>query len=254
MSNSYPFFSVITCTKNSEKYIAQCLRSLGDQEYQNYEHIIVDGGSTDKTLSYIPKNSRVYVQKSRGISGAMNEGIQHARGKYVYFLHSDDYFYDKNVLCDLYAYLSADPEVDWVYGQINTIESSGESIGYFPTQKVFQIGWKYLLKFVNYIPHQAVFIKRSIYRKYGYFSTNLAANMDYDYWLRICAGTKWKYVDRVVANYRIHTAATSSSRSKYSQNQKELGSIQDRYLSSGLERKLSRSLNHLIGIYNKAIR
>jgi len=85
--------SIITATYNSERNIAECLQSLAGQTYKNIEHIIIDGGSKDKTLDIIKSAKSVskYISEpDKGIYDALNKGIQMATGDVIGFLHSDD--------------------------------------------------------------------------------------------------------------------------------------------------------------------
>ena len=83
--------SIITATYNSEKNITNCLQSVAGQTYQNIEHIVIDGGSTDNTLEIVKSYSSVtkYISEpDKGIYDALNKGIQMATGDVIGFLHS----------------------------------------------------------------------------------------------------------------------------------------------------------------------
>jgi len=94
-----PFFSIITCTKNSAKFLNTCLESVKVQTFRDFEHIIVDGHSTDDSKQILAKYSiNIISTLPRGIANAMNIGLGRAKGQYIYFLNSDDSFYDSSVL------------------------------------------------------------------------------------------------------------------------------------------------------------
>src|SRR3989344_3422053 len=104
-----PFFSIITCTHNSKKFLAKNIHSVDLQTFTDFEHIFIDGFSTDGTVDVISKykrnntkNIRMFRSKAKGISNAMNVGVRKAKGKYILHLHSDDYFYDSGVLNDVH--------------------------------------------------------------------------------------------------------------------------------------------------------
>ena len=86
--------SVIIPTYNSEKYILDCLNSIFSSTYTNYEVIIVDDGSTDNTINFIKNirnhNIKIYSCNNKGPGFARNVGIKHSKGKYVFFVDSDD--------------------------------------------------------------------------------------------------------------------------------------------------------------------
>lgn len=253
-----PFISIITCTKNSEKYLPACLSSIQSQDFLDYEHIIIDGNSKDKTLSiinqFVAKNPRakLYSSPPRGISNAMNEGAKKANGKYVFILHSDDGFYNSQVLSNVATFLKKNAGVDWVYGQICVVDSQNNKIGIFPRYRIFQFPNYKLLKFFNYIPHQAVFIKKNILSKKS-FDENLSSSMDFDLWLRIANNTRWIYMPVLVANYRVHSLAQSSSQDNRKKNQENHQLVKSRYLS-GPEQFLGKLIDRVLYRTNKTLR
>lgn len=248
-----PFFSIITCTHNSATYLRECLQSVREQTYQNYEHICIDGMSTDGTMLDLERYKRrqgtkvkIYRQKPQGISAAMNFGIQKSRGRYIYILHSDDAFLDKNVLRDVATYIEQHTDLDWLYGSIQVRDAVGTVIGVFPKYSIFKQAWYWLLKYINFVPHQAVFMKRRVFEENGLFLSELKTVMDYEYWLRIGEKTKWRYMSRIVAKYRIHSAAQSSSKTNFRNNIAELGSIQSQYCNSYFDTITRTLINNLI--------
>ena len=254
-----PIFSIITCTYNSEKFIAKNLESVKYQTFKNYEQIIIDGQSKDKTTGIIKKFAendpkiKVYSYPPKGISDAFNKGIEKSRGKYLFFLNSDDFFYDNNVLKDINDFLKENPKTDWIFGKINVVEEDGKSIGIFPKWKIFQTSWKYLLKFINFVPHQAVFIKREVFDKIGNFDTSLKTSMDYDFWLRAATKTKWCVYDRLISNYMIRKGSGSSDSDKKNQNLTYLEMVQKRHLNF-FEIIPAKIANRIIAKVNKTYR
>lgn len=107
--STQPFFSIIVPIYNVEKYLCQCIQSVLDQKKVTYELILVDDGSTDSSgvicdefqLKY-PEIIKVYHQKNQGLSNARNLGIDHAAGKYLFFLDSDDYLLFNEALFKIY--------------------------------------------------------------------------------------------------------------------------------------------------------
>ena len=88
-------FTLITVTLNSQKTILKTINSINNQTYEEFEYIIIDGGSSDETLQIIKKNLKknyfLISEKDRGIYSAMNKGIKLSNGRYVAFLNSDDW-------------------------------------------------------------------------------------------------------------------------------------------------------------------
>lgn len=103
--------TIITCTLNSEKYLSDCLESVKKQTYRNFEHIFIDGESSDATIEIINKYYREPIIKRRkpaGIYDALNLGLEAATGEVIGLLHSDDVFYDERCLERIAAAFRAD--------------------------------------------------------------------------------------------------------------------------------------------------
>jgi len=113
--------SVVTVAYNSEKYIADCLSSVRNQDYPNVEHIVVDGNSADNTLaiSYnMLRNGGVIASSpDNGIYDAMNKGVAMATGDVICFLNSDDVFASSNVLSKVAKEFQAS-NADYIYGDL----------------------------------------------------------------------------------------------------------------------------------------
>ena len=107
-------FSIIIPNYNEDKYIRECLESVFNQTYNNYEVIVVDDGSTDNSLDII-KDFNVKLYHSNGLhaGGARNLGLDNATGDYVVFLDSDDYFNNNNVLLELNNLIK---DVEYTFG------------------------------------------------------------------------------------------------------------------------------------------
>lgn len=99
-----PLISIITITYNAEKELPATIESVLNQNYKNFEHLIIDGASTDNTLEIARSNpdARIISEKDRGLYDAMNKGIKNARGRYLLFLNAGDTFRDSETL-SLYA-------------------------------------------------------------------------------------------------------------------------------------------------------
>jgi len=255
-----PYFSIITCTKNSEKFLRKNIDSVKAQTFKDYEHIFIDGFSNDETRKMIEsykrvnrKSVKVFQKKPLGISDAMNEGIKRARGKYIIHLHSDDYFYDNKVLEDARGFISKHGFPDWIYGKINVVEEDGKDVGVFPKWKIFQISWENLLKLINFIPHQAVFVKKEVFKKFGNFDTSLKTSMDLDLWLRISGKTKWLFFDRIIANYTIGPNSASSSLKAKKENAERAEYVRKKHLSK-IEVILAGIINKVSDAINKVYR
>lgn len=192
----HPLFSIIIPTFNSESTINLCIESIINQKFKDFEIIIVDGVSTDSTLTILSKcyeNEKILIksEKDNGIYDAMNKGIDLAKGEWLYFLGSDDTLIDKNVL-EKVANLINKEKLDLVYGIVKGKDS--------------RIEYKYDSKFTIYtkgIHHQSVFYNKGIFNKIGKYDMRFSVAADYHLTLKVFSNPKLikKYIDIDIAYY-----------------------------------------------------
>jgi glycosyltransferase involved in cell wall biosynthesis len=152
--------SVVTATWNSIRTLQDCIDSVCSQTYQNREHVVVDGVSTDGTLGLINQNSdRIDIFESEpdnGIYDALNKGFRLATGDVVGILHSDDYYYDDSIL-ERVALEFEDPSVDYVYGDIQIINTEGRQLRYWKAGPLADGKIR-----STQIPHPSLFLSRNL--------------------------------------------------------------------------------------------
>lgn len=155
--------SVITVCFNAAKTIDKTLHSINRQTYQNIEHIIIDGGSSDDTLKVINAEgcrvSKVISESDAGIYDAMNKGFACVTGDVVAYLNSDDRYFDETVLAEV-VHVFEHNNCDYVYGDVEMTDSTGKVIRRWVTGKVSQ-GKLY----GKQIPHPTFFVKREFLQK-----------------------------------------------------------------------------------------
>ena len=95
-----PLISIITITFNAEKVICPTIESISRQTFRNFEHLVIDGASTDSTIALVRRNgcARILSEPDRGLYDAMNKGLRLARGKYLLFLNAGDTFHSADTL------------------------------------------------------------------------------------------------------------------------------------------------------------
>ncbi|MEI8389452.1 MAG: glycosyltransferase family 2 protein [bacterium] len=176
-------FSIITVCKNSEKSIENAILSVINQTYKNFEYIIIDGVSTDNTLNivnkYSDKISTIISEPDNGLYDAMNSGIKHATGDYLFFLNSDDQFLHENIL-KLVAENAEDSQAEVIYGDIAVLN---KQTGTICIQKHNKFNKIYLMK--NTPCQPGCFYKKSAFSKYGNFDTNYKIVSDHEWFLRV---------------------------------------------------------------------
>ena len=156
-----PFYSIIIPTYNSEQTISSCLESVLSQDFNDFELIIVDGSSSDQTISLINiiiankpgVSCKVISEKDNGIYDAMNKGAKLARGRWLYFMGSDDELVNSEVLSEVQQHLVKTPAPEFFYGNVLLKSNGVRYAGRFDKRR---------LMIVN-ICHQAVFVSRETF-------------------------------------------------------------------------------------------
>ncbi len=191
-----PFFSIIIPTYNSELLLNKTLDSILSQQFEDFEILIIDGLSTDGTLSIAEnkKDNRIKIasEKDNSIYDAMNKGIRASRGEYLFFLGSDDTFFDNEVLLKVYDNITRyKPNI--LYGNVYSERFGGVYDGEFSAESLF----------THNICHQSIFYYKKVFNKTGVFNVKYKSHADWD------NNMKWflnpfiskMYLDVIVANY-----------------------------------------------------
>lgn len=226
------FFSIITCTYNSDKYLQDNIDSLKFQIFKNFEHIFIDGNSTDKTIDilnrYQSENSNVKIIQTepRGIANAMNIGIKNAQGKYLLFLNSDDFLNNENSLQNVFNFIKENPKYNWYYGIVDTITENKKYLYSYPHRMYQKIFCYWIFRFTFFMQHPATFYSRELFDKYGLYDETLNA-MDYEYAIRIGKKEKAKFMNMKVSNFRLGGISTTQS----DRLEKEVKKIFKKYFS-----------------------
>ena len=204
--------SVITCTFNSQKYLSKLIESVLEQTMVPFEHIFIDGGSSDNTLiqiaqysQVVPYQVKVATDNGTGISNAMNLGASMAQGTHVLFLHSDDYLNSRMSVENLEKEL--DPNSDWYVSNCLYVDSEGVVLEAGPKIP------RYLGDLIrrNHISHPSTVMKTSFLKQLGLFDPSLKLAMDYDLWLKAIKVSQPQQSGLFLSNFRIHSAGASSS-------------------------------------------
>lgn len=183
-----PRFSIITVVYNDVENIEETIKSVINQSYDNFEYIIIDGGSNDGTIEKIEKYREkidcFVSEKDDGIYDAMNKGIKKAKGEFLFFLNSNDFLYNENVLKDIAKISEDNKKEEIVYGrQILRYSDSLKEDNIRP-QKIP----KKEISTGSIVYHQAVFVKKSVFERIGIFSVKYKIAADYDFFCRCFVG------------------------------------------------------------------
>ena len=180
--------SVITINFNNPNGLEKTIASVINQTYKSIEYIVIDGGSTDESVTIIkqfaPEIDYWVSEKDNGIYNAMNKGIAKATGEYLIFMNSGDCFADKEVMEKVF---SLPLKQDVIYGNVNFLDHESHSAWCPPATLSFD-------HFVqSSIPHQGSFIKRSLFAKVGLYNEQLKISSDWKFFLDAIVKHKCTY-------------------------------------------------------------
>lgn len=198
--------TIITAVYNCNNTISDTIESILSQDYVNIELIVVDGGSTDGTLNklnhYRNQIDVLITEPDLGIYDALNKGLKSATGDIIGFLHADDLYFDKGVLTKIVIAFS-DTCVDVVYGDLLYVrnESTADVVRYWRSGTFYNEQ----LKYGWMPPHPTLYLRRSIYEKFGGFNIKYSISADYDFMLRILLNNSLRffYISDVLVRMRI---------------------------------------------------
>ena len=233
--------SIITVCYNSEKTIGNTLESIFNQSSKEIEHIIIDGLSTDNTLSIIskfPYKKKVISEVDKGIYDAMNKGIQIASGDIIGFLNSDDFYANNKVISKVAREFEKDPLLDACYADLIYVDqlNTSKTIRYMKSSKfkegLFSKGWC--------PPHPTFFVRRSVYERLGKFDLNYLIASDVDLMMRFLEKykVKSKYISEVWVKMRMGGTTNKNLKNIWLQNKEIIHSFNKNNLSVNLLRFL----------------
>ena len=215
--------SIITVSYNAESTIQETIESVLSQRGVELEYIIIDGGSTDKTVSivetYKDRIRHFVSEEDKGIYDGMNKGVALATGDVIGILNADDVYADEEVLQAVTASFQNNIEAvyaDLVYvaeNDLNKITRTWVSRDY--VEGAFKKGWM--------PPHPTFFVKREIYEKYGDYSLELKSAADYEFMLRVIHKNKIKlaYLNKIIVKMRVGGESNASLKNRIRANKED---------------------------------
>lgn len=227
-------FSIITPSYNQGKYIKNTLDSvLSLQSSCSVEHIVVDGGSKDETVSILKEYSQKYPNlvwnscPDRGQSDAINKGLKLASGEIISYINSDDY-YLPNVLNKVLYIFEKYPEVDFVYGDIFLINSKREILKRVKSCRTSL--WLHLYSFS--FPQQSCFWRRRLLEKVPEFNINNKTCMDSEYFAEVLSHQiTLCRISEVLACFRIHEDSITGSQTLLNLYKKDKKKLEEKWLN-----------------------
>lgn len=161
-----PKISVITVVFNGERYLEKTILSVANQTYPAIEYVIVDGGSTDKTLEiiarYRPEIQVLISEPDNGIYDAMNKGLKLATGDFVWFMNAGDTIYEPDTLSQALQKWAGE---DVIYGTAALVDESGAFLGMRRLTVPTKLTWR-SMQLGMVVCHQAIIVRRSLAANY----------------------------------------------------------------------------------------
>lgn len=201
--------SIIIPNYNGSKYIEKCLQSIENQTYDKYEVIIIDDGSTDESVKIIEKyikNSNIKIifiqQFNQNAAVARNRGLEIAKGKYLYFIDSDDELYDENSLKIITDEIG---DNDILVGNYVSIDEKDNLISEYNNNQEIVSENKSVYKYddISPVPSNKLY-KTDIIRKHKLYFGNVKIGQDLDFYLKYLQFCKnFKLVEQKIYKYRI---------------------------------------------------
>jgi glycosyltransferase involved in cell wall biosynthesis len=202
-------FSIITPSFNQGRFIRDCIESVRAQTGVEWEHIVVDAGSTDETLAVIKEYPHLQwiSEPDRGMSDGINKGFLRATGDWVMWLNADDYLLP-GTLAKVAAFATQHPQADVIYGEAQFVTESKQLIR---TRHEHAFDFNTLLFYGCYIQSTATFLRRDIIEAGQLLDLHYKVCMDFEYYLRLShAGRRFTFLPEPLAAFRWHGANTST--------------------------------------------
>jgi len=206
-----PKVSIVTPSLNQGAYIEENIKSVLNQNYPHFEHIIIDGGSTDGTIDILKKYDHlIWVsERDKGQSEAINKGFKRANGEIIGWLNSDDY-YEPGAFLTIVGELSKAEGRYVVVGDCKVVDGKGKKIGYCKGKLTHPNNFIKYWERDYRIPQPAVFFYKEIIDRIGFLDDELHYVMDYDFWLRVSKHYQLNYIKKTLATMRVHDRAKTN--------------------------------------------
>lgn len=205
--------SIITISFNSENSISETFKSVKNQSYNQYEYLLIDGGSIDGTIAIVKEQdhiSKIVSEPDKGIYDALNKGIKNSTGEIIGLLNSDDTFFDENSLKHIVD--AFDDNIDCVFGDLIYTDKNENIKRFWKGSEfkkgAFNKGW---------MPaHPTFYCRRSVYEKLGLYDDSFKIAGDFELMLRFLEkhNIRSKYIPSTLVNMKVGGASNNGLKSK----------------------------------------
>ncbi|NLE74758.1 MAG: glycosyltransferase [Actinobacteria bacterium] len=213
MSRPLPRVSVVMAVYNREKYVQEAVDSILAQTFADFEFIIVDDGSTDRTGEILTtyRDERIRLVRNaqnRGVSHSANRGISLAVGEYIARMDSDDISKPGRLMAQM-QFLDRNPDIDVVGAWMEHIDQDGRPTGRYSKYPSSVMGLHWFGLFDCPVANPAVMARRTFFGSAGGYDEALVSGEDYELWARSSLAFKFSNIQEVLVRYRIHGSSLS---------------------------------------------
>lgn len=212
----YPKVTVITPSLEQGEFIERTIQSVLSQKYPNLEYIIMDGGSSDNTLSILEHYSdhiKWVSEKDNGQTDAINKGLRMASGEIVTYLNADDMLLPGTLLKVAKKFMD-DHDAMWVTGKCRIIDENDREIRRLITaykNLYLYLQYRPLLFITDYISQPGTFWRAGMLSDLGYLDESLHYAMDYEFWLRLYSKYPLTFIPEYLSAFRIHAQSKNTN-------------------------------------------
>jgi glycosyltransferase involved in cell wall biosynthesis len=202
-------FSIVTPSFNQGRFIRDCIESVKSQTGVEWEHIVVDAGSTDETLAVLKEYPHLQwtAEPDRGMSDGINKGFRRATGDWLMWLNTDDYLLP-GALAKVAACAAQTPDADVIYGDCLFVDREKHLIR---RKRDHRFDFGVLLFYGCYIQSTATFLRRRIITAGHLLDVNYRVCMDFEYYVRLAMqGYRFRHLPEPLAGFRWHETNTSA--------------------------------------------
>jgi glycosyltransferase involved in cell wall biosynthesis len=210
-SNTKPSISVLMSVYNNEQYVCEAIQSVLNQSYDDYELIVVNDGSTDKSKAiidqYRQKNHRIHVieHENRGLTPSLNIGLKACRGNFIARMDGDDICHSKRLEKQLQAF-KENPKLVLVGSEVELIDEAGREVGPRGHQSAHDAIRRQLLQGNGgALTHPAVMFRRSAAVEVGGYDERFLNTQDLDFFLRLSEVGEVENLKEPLLKWRQHS-------------------------------------------------
>ncbi|MCP8310247.1 MAG: glycosyltransferase [Candidatus Methylarchaceae archaeon HK01M] len=214
-----PKITILMSVYNGEKYLREAIDSILNQTFKDFEFLIINDGSTDRTVEILRSyhDSRIKIitnEKNMGLTKSLNKGLKIARSEYVARMDADDISYSRRLEVQ-YEYMKKNPDVGIVGSWNDVIDDKGNTIDYrkhsLSSEDIY-----YILNFRNCLTHSSILFRRDLIINNGGYNENISVASDYELWNRISKIAKIYQIPKSLVKWR-RTKKSITSKKRSSQ-------------------------------------